>query len=761
MPSWGLLANEGLEDKPIKAVYFFAGNWKWGSDPIFSDKFYDEMSPRNDKDYTIFPEDFSNLWWSQSPLYRNSALDLIERTGANVIVMSSWGVKGTDNWAFSAPMQTAPGSHDELFDAAVGRSIRIMPAIESCAGTPGGKSPAYQFSDDFPGTANDPAPGLVAQIIELVNRYIKSPANPAWPDLWAKMYDKSGTPRYAINLIHVASGHLDSGADAEFAAGFDAVASLVLQHTSIQVGFTLDVLPTSHTYQIGDDRGWVPWFTPPELANIVVAPGSPITQTWSTKNHLDLYVIDAHGTVCTTWWDQEPIGYRPGGWFPVHRETVFVPGALVTAIRRTDDHVDLFATDKDGIVRSIWWDKKEPLGYRPEGWLEVHPEMRCPPGSGAPVAASWGSSAHLDIFVTDQFGVIQGTYWDRNANGFRADGWFAIAPSTVFKPGGCVTALHQGEKHLDLFAADAQGIVQSIDWNAKGGYRAEGWFAIDPGNPAAPGAQISALWTKDTHLDLFMTGADGLVRSTYWDKSESLGFTPLGWFPITNTSDFKCKAGTPVEALWTHDNTRLHLFITDLTGRMAEAFWTNDNGWSLWDPLWPSPTNVASAAITSSHPRGVHIDAFVTGEAGIPLTTWQDDLHDTYVGHPAKLGPYLLGTASMLGIQGYIPEIWLGGKTDDIRFKHKIDYWFNWRIQGVPVIMDISPGYDAHLVFPGSTYYGYTDEWRENFVSFLSSTFTGVVYNAWNGYTEGYAGMQQQGSGFRDYDWLVRMFGLL
>ena len=88
-------------------------------------------------------------------------------------------------------------------------------------------------------------------------------------------------------------------------------------------------------------------------------------------------------------------------------------------------------------MRTIWWDKDEPAGYRPEGWIEIHPEMRCPPG--APVAASWANEDHLDIFVTDRFGVVQSTFWDANEPGFRADGWFAIGPA-AFLPGGHVTA---------------------------------------------------------------------------------------------------------------------------------------------------------------------------------------------------------------------------------------------------------------------------------------------------------------------------------
>ena len=114
----------------------------------------------------------------------------------------------------------------------------------------------------------------------------------------------------------------------------------------------------------------------------------------------------------------------------------------------------------------------------------------------------------------------------------------------------------------------------------------------------------------------------------------------------------------------------------------------------------------------------------------------------------------------MLAVQAFIPEIWLGGKTNRARFIKKYDYIYRWYLEGVPVLMDISPGYDAHLVFPGSSFYGNTDEWRGWFVALWNPAYSGVVYNTWNGYTEGYAGMRQQISLDRDFAWLQRMFQL-
>ena len=759
MPIWGRLANQGLEDRHVKAVYFFAGNWKHGDDDFWANEWYEYPTSRNDKTYTVWPEDLRHLTWSQSRADRAFAVGESASAGTNVVVMSYWGARGSNRWAFSAPMQTSTFAHDELFEMVADTPLVIMPAIESAAGTADGVSHSYVFSDDFPGAPDNPASALVEQLVDLVDRYLVNPAQPYWPEQWAKMYDSTGAPRYAVNILHVASRHLPSDADADFAAGFDAVANAVQQRTGIAVGFTLDILPSEHTFTIGDWRGWIPWFQPSD--NVRVKPGTPVTQTWSARTHLDLYVIDDHGTVVSTWWDDnQPGGYRPGGWFPIHRETIFHPGSLVTAIRRTAGHVDLFATDRDGVVRTIWWDQNQPGGYRPEGWAEIHPEMRCPPG--APVAASWGNEHHLDLFATDQFGIVQSTYWDANEGGYRAAGWFAIAPATVFHPGGPVTAIHVDEHHLDLYAVDAHGAVRSIWWSSDDGYRAGGWFEIGPNMRTMPGAKVTALWADNKHLDLFVTGDDGVVRSTYWDSREPLGFRAQGWFDIDGT--IRSLAGAPVEALWSHDGTMLHLFVADAIGRVVEAVWKHDNdpskAWSGWMSIWPQMQTVAGATVTASHPRGVHIDAFVAGISGGVFASWQDELTDTYIGQPENLGPHLKEQHSVLAVQAFIPEIWLGGKTNRARFMKKYDYIFRWWLAGVPVLMDINPGYDAHVVFPGSAHYGYTSEWRGWFVSMWSPAFSGVVYNCWNGYTEGYAGMRQQISGDRDFAWLSRMFHL-
>jgi hypothetical protein len=263
-PFWGLLANPGFEGRPMKSAFFFAGDWKWSgfrdsrcNMPGFS-KFYEYCTGPNDFFYTVHPSDPQHLGWSENVDFRRFALDRMVAAGVNVVNMSYWGKRGTDRWAYWAPMQTSTFAHDELFDLAVEKNLLIAPYIEDGActdcndprtGQPrGGNSPAFNFADDFPGTQSDPSPALVEQIVDLVNRHLLNPGKPEWAARWAQMYDRSGQKRYVVSIIHASS--MQPGVDDRlFAEGLDWVASKVAERTGgVRVGFTLDVIPQQTGY---------------------------------------------------------------------------------------------------------------------------------------------------------------------------------------------------------------------------------------------------------------------------------------------------------------------------------------------------------------------------------------------------------------------------------------------------------------------------------------------------------------------------------
>jgi len=245
---WGRLANPGFKNEPIKSAFFFAGNARNGV------QFYEWNPSPTMNLYTIHPSDERHLQWSENSANRDYAVNTMMAAGINVIYMSFWGPRGTDNWVFWAPMQTSTYAHDELFEATLGKNVLIAPYIENYAPTE--RSPGYSFTDCFPGTADDPAPEFAAHVEDLIERYILQPQNEQWPSKWAQVYDQFGQKRYLVCIIGVTSSQEDL-AHQRFAEGFDHVADRIYQDTGVSVGFAIAADPPG-TY------AWAPFLASPE-----------------------------------------------------------------------------------------------------------------------------------------------------------------------------------------------------------------------------------------------------------------------------------------------------------------------------------------------------------------------------------------------------------------------------------------------------------------------------------------------------------------
>ena len=230
---WGRLANPGFHNEKIKTTLFFSGQARDGS------QYYECPQTINIRLYTVHPNDPRHLKWSENPTNPSFALGNMVAAGLNVVSMSSWGedfLPCSTGWPFDAPMQTAPGSHDELFEAAGSHDLVIIPFIES--------RNDWTLRDEFPTDVNgNVAPGAVSQIVNLIERYLLNPEHPEWASRWAQVWDQSAQPRYAISLIHASSNYLRSGAHESFAQGFDLIADEVFNQTGILVGFFIDPLP--------------------------------------------------------------------------------------------------------------------------------------------------------------------------------------------------------------------------------------------------------------------------------------------------------------------------------------------------------------------------------------------------------------------------------------------------------------------------------------------------------------------------------------
>jgi hypothetical protein len=432
-----------------------------------------------------------------------------------------------------------------------------------------------------------------------------------------------------------------------------------------------------------------------------------VTALWANQDHLDLFAVNAGGAVATIWWESS--GYRPEGWALTHPETHFLPGTTVTALWANEDHLDLFAVDDQGVVRTIWWDKNEPSGYDPAGWLMIHPESKSVPGGH--VTALWANDNHLDLYVVTTDQAVSSIWWEKD-QGYRSDGWFGISSERDFAPGAKVAAIWvpvADVKHLDLFTIDANGVPKSIWWDAgAGGYSVAGWFAITgtPGVTFNGGAFVEAVWISSQELLLTACDITGTVRGANWTKDANW----TGWF-VMGTKQFACVPGAPAMTLVSPDPNHVDVFAVDPNGGVNSTFYR----------FW---------------------------------------VNDTYVATGEGSGPFLERTPAVLAIQGFIPEIFSDNGDSDIdRFAAKQSYWNDWLATGLPVFWDVSPGYDAHLVFPKSVTYGNSASWRTYIEESWQQRFSGMVYNTWNGYTEGYAAMRSLEFADTVSNWAKLLFG--
>jgi len=116
---------------------------------------------------------------------------------------------------------------------------------------------------------------------------------------------------------------------------------------------------------------------------------------------------------------------------------------------------------------------------------------------------------------------------------------------------------------------------------------------------------------------------------------------------------------------------------------------------------------------------------------------------------------FLKNEDSILGIMCFIPEIWVGSSDDMTLLKWKRDFSRGWANTGIPFLMDVCPGYDAHIVFPGSVQYGLNIKWTMTLADMVEDFGDdGLMYNSWNGYTEGMAAVVLNEYGDFFYEWL-------
>lgn len=142
--------------------------------------------------------------------------------------------------------------------------------------------------------------------------------------------------------------------------------------------------------------------------------------------------------------------------------------------------------------------------------------------------------------------------------------------------GSSVTALWRGNDNLNIFITGADGVVWQSTWDRSGNGWAD-WSPVRTESKFAPGAPITAIARDDGHMDLFISDTDGAIWSTWWDVAEGTGWHP--WFGVDNS--YKVGKVVTVTAMW-NGTSRIDLAVVDEFGYLMTSTFEYSKGWQGW-----------------------------------------------------------------------------------------------------------------------------------------------------------------------------------
>lgn len=318
--------------------------------------------------------------------------------------------------------------------------------------------------------------------------------------------------------------------------------------------------------------------TDPPLAVVSRIPG----------RHLDLFICGEDGQVYTAWWHE---GKRwstfSRGWKCLGGKA-FPPGAPVAAISRDSDHLQLFVCGNDGQVFTTDW--SQTSDWRdPHDWQSLRGEGLFWPGTRIAVVSRRGGTS---LFASSRDGNVFGCWYCR-----LCDSWSSLSGCRCLKSGywksgwrnlggiyhrktACtnVAALTRDGETLDIFFCGDDGQVRHKHWKWKGSV--DGWdkhWEVIGGHQLLPGGYIAAVSRSSDHIDLFATGVDGSVYTSWWREGSTWSGTRGEWQNLGG--DFL--PGTSLSAM-APGPEQLELGAVDRFGFVRCTGWRRGQRWGHW-----------------------------------------------------------------------------------------------------------------------------------------------------------------------------------
>jgi hypothetical protein len=304
--------------------------------------------------------------------------------------------------------------------------------------------------------------------------------------------------------------------------------------------------------------------------------GTPVTAVGRNDVHWHALVAAANGAAYLT--TGRPDGQ--GGWNRLSTAGPTIDdGTPVAAVARRSDHLDFFVCGDDGLVHSTWWNARSD---RWGAWFRVGDD-RVTFGKDSPVAAVAPNANELAVFACDNDGVVWQAWWRDNRWDSR---WSQVGHEgsnlSILAPNAPVAAITRGSDRLALFASDAEGRVCTISWSRRGGW-VRRWARVGHEGFRMPvGAPVAAVSRVPDQIDLFVSGNDGRVYST-WGEGRR----------------FRMPPGAPVAAVAPHAD-RIDLFVCGNDGYYYTTRWVSGGRWANWTGTVRAATIFSSGRLRNS-----------------------------------------------------------------------------------------------------------------------------------------------------------------
>ena len=356
--------------------------------------------------------------------------------------------------------------------------------------------------------------------------------------------------------------------------------------------------------------------------------GAPVTPVSRNPDHIDLFMVGQDGKVYSSWWasgnDWSGIGDK---WSPIGG--CASPGAKVTAVSRHGDHLDVFALDSDGNVRSCWWTSDNGWSGVDKDWGNLgNPGKAFSSGAGISVVARYDNT--LDLFVVEADGNVYSRWWAENADWSSWNNIGSVFPADSVPANAKVTAIARTPENLDLFVVGNDGRVYHSWWTQDNGWSGlKGWgsiggaFSSDDNKMAlfSPGIEVSAAARSKDNLDVFIPGTDGSVYHSYWYNGGDWSGVNDNWGTVPGTEKFS--ANTQVAAL-SRSSSNLEVFACSADNKLARASWNQQGDWSSSNGSWDliSKPQQPEARVSAIARSSSNVDAFICDSDGRVRVVW-------------------------------------------------------------------------------------------------------------------------------------------